>query len=113
MYFSKQSKITKEENQKDFDKGKTLYGLPKEVIYCKKCVISNQRPNSEIEYKHLKSTKKKTINFNKGICDACHVAEKKHKEIRKKKIKERKKKNEERLRKKKKRKRKRKKITIK
>ena len=81
MYFSKQSKITKEENQKDFDEGKTLYGLPREVIYCKKCVISNQRPNSAIEYKHLKSTKKRTINFNEGICDACHVAEKKHKEI--------------------------------
>ena len=26
----------------------TKYGLPKEVKFCKKCVISNQRPNTTI-----------------------------------------------------------------
>ena len=26
------------------------YGLPKDVIFCKKCTISNQRPNSTVEY---------------------------------------------------------------
>ena len=30
---------------------KALYGLPVEVKFCKKCVISNQRPNSTVEFK--------------------------------------------------------------
>ena len=30
---------------------KTLFGLPAEVKFCSKCVISNQRPNSSIEFK--------------------------------------------------------------
>ena len=54
------------------------YGLPKEVKFCKKCVISNQRPNSAVEYKHTKETKKETINFDEeGVCDACRIAEQK------------------------------------
>ncbi len=54
------------------------YGLPKEVVYCKKCVISNQRPNSAVEYKHTKESKKATINFDEeGVCDACRFAERK------------------------------------
>lgn len=56
----------------------TKYGLPSKVLYCKTCVISNQRPNSAIEYNHTKETKKKTIHFDEnGICDACLFAEKK------------------------------------
>ena len=39
----------------------TKFGLPEEVKFCKKCIISNQRPNSEIEFKHTDNTKKKTI----------------------------------------------------
>ncbi|MDF2439445.1 MAG: hypothetical protein JWN98_429 [Abditibacteriota bacterium] len=55
------------------------YGLPREVRFCKKCVISNQRPNSAVEYSHTKESKKKTINFDEdGICDACRLAEQKH-----------------------------------
>lgn len=55
------------------------YGLPKEVLFCKKCVISNQRPNSSIEFKHTKNTAKKTIFFDdNGVCDACRLAEHKH-----------------------------------
>jgi len=51
----------------------TMYGLPQDVSYCKKCVISNQRPNSAVEYKHTKDTKKATINFDEhGVCDACN-----------------------------------------
>jgi hypothetical protein len=30
------------------------YGLPAEVKYCKRCVISNQRPSSAVEFKHTK-----------------------------------------------------------
>lgn len=57
----------------------TKYGLPSEVFFCKRCVISNQRPNSAVEYSHTKESKKKTINFDdEGICDACRFAEKKN-----------------------------------
>lgn len=58
------------------------YGLPPEVRFCKRCVISNQRPNSAVEFKHNIKSKKETINFDKeGICDACRYAEKKDKTI--------------------------------
>lgn len=54
----------------------TKYGLPPEVTFCKKCVISNQRPNSDVEFRHTKDSKKNTINFDdNGVCDACNVAE--------------------------------------
>ena len=55
-----------------------LYGLPAKVEYCKKCVISNQRPNSTVEYSHTKESQKKTIHFDEnGICDACKFSERK------------------------------------
>lgn len=58
---------------------KTKYGLPETVFFCKKCVISNQRPNSSIEHQHTKHSSKKTIAFNaEGICDACLFAERKN-----------------------------------
>ena len=61
--------------ESEFD---AMYGLPSDVKFCKKCVISNQRPNSAVEFQHTKATKKKTINFDdEGVCDACRVAEKK------------------------------------
>jgi len=48
------------------------YGLPSEVKFCKKCVISNQRPSSTVEFKSVKGEQKKVINFNSdGICSAC------------------------------------------
>ena len=60
------------------NKREAKYGLPEEVRFCRKCVISNQRPNSEIEHQYKQSTIKKTINFDEeGICDACRVAEEK------------------------------------
>jgi N-acetyl sugar amidotransferase len=49
----------------------TYYGLPREVVFCKECVISNQRPNSTIEQKHTIDTQKKVIAFKDGVCDAC------------------------------------------
>ena len=49
-----------------------FYGLPAEVKFCKKCVISNQRPSSTIEFKSEQGEKKKVINFNEeGVCSAC------------------------------------------
>jgi len=57
-------------------KNYSLYGLPEKVIFCKKCVVSNQRPNSTIEFKSIISDKKKGINFDEnGICDACNYNE--------------------------------------
>lgn len=56
------------------------YGLPREVKFCKKCVMSNQRPVSEVEFKHNINTKKKTLAFDgDGICDACRANEEKDK----------------------------------
>jgi len=60
------------------DKPSVKYGLPPDVKYCKKCVISNQRPNSVVEYDHKISSEKKTIHFDdNGICDACNFSDKK------------------------------------
>lgn len=51
---------------------KAFFGLPREVQFCRSCVISNQRPSSTVEFKHSKSEHKKTIGFDdEGICDAC------------------------------------------
>lgn len=56
------------------------YGLPQKVAFCTCCVISNQRPNSAIEFKHTAESRKATIAFSaEGICDACRVAETKAK----------------------------------
>lgn len=54
------------------------YGLPMHVAFCRRCVISNQRPNSAVEYEHTRDSRKKTINFDaEGVCDACRLAEQK------------------------------------
>lgn len=54
------------------------YGLPKEVRFCKRCVMSNQRPASSIEFKHSKTHRHRAMHFDEeGVCDACRVAEKK------------------------------------
>lgn len=59
------------------------YGLPEEVKFCKKCVISNQRPSSTVEFKHPKNEKnKEVIAFDgNGVCEACRYAEIKDQEI--------------------------------
>lgn len=55
-----------------------FYGLPAEILFCRSCTYSNQKPNSDKEYKHTRGSKKPTVAFNaKGICSACEVAEKK------------------------------------
>ncbi len=58
------------------------YGLPQEVAFCRHCVISNQRPNSAVEFKHTAASKKATIHFDEeGVCDACRVGEDKRRDI--------------------------------
>lgn len=61
---------------------KAYFGLPEEVIFCKHCVISNQRPSSSVEFKHKHDEKKATIGFDdQGVCDACRYHETKEKQI--------------------------------
>ena len=57
----------------------TLYGLPSKVKFCKKCVVSNQRPSTVVETaSSIKNQRKPTIEFDdKGVCSACRFAEKK------------------------------------
>lgn len=55
---------------------KIKYGLPEKVIFCKRCVMSNQRPASTQEFRHTKESKKVTLHIDhEGICDACRTAE--------------------------------------
>ena len=61
-------------------KNYSLFGMPEKVIFCKKCIISNQRPNSTIEFKATNTANKQGIHIDKnGICSAC-----KYNEIKKK-----------------------------
>ena len=54
------------------------YGLPEKVVFCKRCVMSNQRPSSTQETKHSRTQKHSTMSINEdGICDACQFAEQK------------------------------------
>ena len=59
------------------EKLETLYGLPQEVKYCKKCVMSNQRPASIPEFKHTPDRKGANyMHFDDDfVCDACRFAE--------------------------------------
>ena len=34
-------------------KTKVFYGLPTEIVFCKKCTYSNQKPISEKEFDHF------------------------------------------------------------
>lgn len=53
-----------------------LWGLPPQVMYCRRCVISNQRPNSVVEFKNSVSDRKPTIGFDEsGVCSACRYAD--------------------------------------
>ena len=61
-------------------KNNSLYGLPEKVEFCSKCVMSNQRPRSVVEFKsdnNLKSGLK--IDNDSKICDACKYNETKTK----------------------------------
>ena len=52
--------------------------MPEKVLFCKKCVISNQKPNTVVEFKQSSDKKRTGISFNeKGICSACEYNEKK------------------------------------
>lgn len=60
------------------EKLEAKYGLSQKVIFCKRCVMSNQRPASTIEFNHTFNTRHKTLHIDEeGICDACRYAERK------------------------------------
>ncbi len=66
------------EFKRDHEPHTTRYGLPHEVRFCTRCVISNQRPNSAVEYAHTAASRKRTIHLDdQQVCDACRLAERK------------------------------------
>jgi len=59
-----------------------LFGLPSEVKFCTRCVISNQRPSSTVEFKNKADDKKEVIDFdNEGVCSACRYQDTKEAEL--------------------------------
>ena len=54
------------------------WGLPETVEYCRRCVISNQRPSTVVEFEHGKETRKPTIGFADGVCSACRYHDEKY-----------------------------------
>ena len=53
------------------NKNFSLYGLPEKIKFCKKCVISNQRPSSVVEFKNKNQDKEGIKIDNDEICEAC------------------------------------------
>ena len=54
------------------------YGLPAEVVFCRRCVMSNQRPSSYPEFRHTIDRRTPTLQIDRdGVCDACRYAERK------------------------------------
>jgi N-acetyl sugar amidotransferase len=54
------------------------YGLPEKVVFCRSCVMSNQRPASFPEFKHTAARITPTLHIDdEGICDACRYNEQK------------------------------------
>ncbi len=52
-----------------------LHGLPEKVIFCKRCVMSNQRPSTSPELVK-KDTRIDTVGFDDdGVCHACKYLE--------------------------------------
>ena len=58
----------------------SLYGLPEDVVFCSKCVMSNQRPQSVVEFKNYSNQKLGLkIDKNSSVCDSCNYNETKKK----------------------------------
>ena len=67
-----------EEKRSATEKHEAYYGLPDQVVFCQRCVMSNQRPSSYPEFKYKPDRQTPTLNIpNDGICDACRYAERK------------------------------------
>jgi len=58
------------------EKLEAKYGLPQKVIFCNRCMDSNQRPSSSVEFQHDKDRRHQALQIdNEGVCDACRFAE--------------------------------------
>jgi N-acetyl sugar amidotransferase len=52
--------------------------LPSNVIFCGRCVMSNQRPSSYPEFRHTRDRKCNTLHIDEqGVCDACRYNDRK------------------------------------
>ena len=58
------------------DARQTLFGLPSQVVFCRRCVMSNQRPSSYPEFRHTRDRITPTLRIDEqGVCDACRFAD--------------------------------------
>lgn len=57
------------------EKLEAYYGLPEQVFFCERCVMSNQRPSSFPEFRHGVDRRTPTLGFQGTVCDACQFAE--------------------------------------
>jgi N-acetyl sugar amidotransferase len=56
----------------------TLFGLPQHVVFCRRCVMSNQRPSSYPEFRHTRDRLTPTLHIDEdGVCDACRFGDRK------------------------------------
>lgn len=54
------------------------FGLPENVVFCRRCIMSNQRPSSYPEFKHTPDRLTPTLHIDEeGVCDACRYADRK------------------------------------
>ena len=76
--FPETRKINFAEFRTSSDSRAAKYGLPTNVTFCQRCVTSNQKPISAIEFQHTAASVKQAIHLDEtDICDACRVTEKK------------------------------------
>jgi len=78
------SQITENKEQTTQNKEQEVfYGLPAEVKFCTKCVMSNQRPKAKrSEFHHTHESNTETVYFDdEGVCAACRYTERKNNEI--------------------------------
>lgn len=62
-------------NDPDNSQEVAYYGLPRKVVFCRRCVMSNQRPSSYPEFKHKPDRLTPTLRIQDGLCDACRYAD--------------------------------------
>ena len=48
-------------------KNECFYGLPEKVVFCQNCSYSNQKPNSDKEYKHTRKSQNLLFYLTKKV----------------------------------------------
>ena len=59
----------------------SLFGLPDVVEYCDRCVYTNQKPNSTVEFRAKRTDKKTGLKFQGETCISCLYSEVKDTDI--------------------------------